>query len=180
MEQRRRRQVSKPSQLLITGKSPIALIFVISPFSSGQNFCRMACSRMEMEQAFFQKLDSAKGLLNLAYQHMINMYSISIQQQQCTFDFLQLVNMVKVSQGIIMKGGSATTSSDGNYGCAGILLWLNSQSTCSILCSGTSSSSSSSPYPPTTFFLDKTNLTSAITTQLFSCSCVILDFLQNP
>jgi hypothetical protein len=43
---------------------------------------------MEMEQALFQKLDSAKGLLNLAYQHMINMYSISIQQQQCTFDFL--------------------------------------------------------------------------------------------
>jgi hypothetical protein len=85
--------------------------------------------------------------------------------------------MVKVSEGIIMKGGSATTSSDGNYGCTGILLWLNNQSTCSILCPGTSSAA---PYPPTTFFLDKTNLTSAITTQLFSCSCVILDFLQNP
>jgi len=35
----------------------------------------MACSRMEMEQAFFQKLDSAKGLLNLAYEHMININS---------------------------------------------------------------------------------------------------------
>ncbi len=34
MEQRRRRQVSKPSGLLITGKLPIALIFMISPFSS--------------------------------------------------------------------------------------------------------------------------------------------------
>jgi hypothetical protein len=55
-----------------------------------------------------------------------------------------------------MKGGTAATSSDGNYGCAGILLWLNNQSTCSILCPGTSSSS---PSPPTTFFLDKTNLT---------------------
>ncbi len=31
----RRRQFSKPSGLLITGKLPIALIFVISPFSSG-------------------------------------------------------------------------------------------------------------------------------------------------
>jgi hypothetical protein len=72
-----------------------------------------------------------------------------------------------------MKGGTAATNSGGNYGCAGILLWLNNQSTCSILCPGTSSSF---PSPPTTFFLDKTNLTSAITTQLFSCSCVIIGF----
>lgn len=176
MERRRRRQVSKPSGLLITGRLPITLIFVISPFSSGQNVCRMACSRMEMEQVFFQKLDSAKGLLNQAYEHMINRYSISIQQQQCTFDFLQLVNMVKVPQGIIMKGVTATTSSDGNYGCAGILLGLNNQSTCSILCPGTSSSS---PFPPNHLLPRQNKPDSAITTQLFSCSCVILDFLQN-
>jgi hypothetical protein len=32
------------------------------------------------------------------------------------------------------------------------------------------------PPSPTTFFLDKTNLTSAITTQFFSCSCVNIGF----
>ncbi len=67
-------QIVVYSLSLSLSQAPIAVIFVISPFSSGKKFCRMACTRMEIEQAFFQKVDSAKGLLNLAYEHTINMY----------------------------------------------------------------------------------------------------------